>query len=71
MLGFGRAIASQMRMKRRKWYISCNKFTAQVNTDENNRIIFAAPIVKRFMGQPFENLLHWCQSLGGFHYKEL
>jgi hypothetical protein len=60
-----------MKDRKRKWQVSCNKFTVQVNTDEEGRIIFAAPIVKRFMGQPFENLLKWAESLGGMHYKEL
>lgn len=57
--------------RRRKWWVCCSKFAIQVNTDENGRITFAAPIAKKFMGQPLQNLLRWAEALGGFHYTEL
>jgi hypothetical protein len=48
----------------RHW-VSCSKFTVQVNTDANDKIIWAAPIVRKFVGQPLANLLSWAMTLGG------
>jgi len=54
-----------------KYWISCNKFTVQVDTDENFIIKNAAPIVKVFIGQPFLNLIRWSRKFGGLYYEEI
>lgn len=41
-----------------KHWVSCRMFTVQVNTIED-RITWAAPIVRKFIGQPLSNLLRW------------
>lgn len=47
-----------------KWWLSCNKFTVQVNT-QYDIIVEAAPIVARFKYQPLENLKQWMRKFGG------
>lgn len=42
-----------------KWWVSCPQFTVQVNTDEKGRIVYAAPVVREFIGQPLDNLIRW------------
>lgn len=42
----------------RKYWVSCPRFTIQVNT-VNSRIVRAAPIVRKFIGQPLDNLIRW------------
>lgn len=45
----------------KKWWFSCKSFTVQVETDERRVITKAAPIVRKFLGQPLENLERWQQ----------
>ena len=40
-------------------WISCPEFTVLVETDESGVIRKAAPIVRRFIGQPLANLQRW------------
>jgi len=54
----------------RKHWISCVRFTVQVNT-EDGVIVLAAPIVRKFIGQRLENLLGWCARLGGLKHELL
>ena len=48
-----------------KHWVSCTKFTVQVDTDERDIIVWAAPIVRKFSGQPLGFLLRWAKGLGG------
>jgi len=43
----------------KKWWVSCDRFTVQVVTNSSDVIVFAAPIVKKFMNQPMSNLIGW------------
>jgi len=54
-----------------KHWVSCVKFTVQVDTNEEGRIIIAAPIVRVFRGQPLTNLLTWCKQFGGVVHHDL
>ncbi len=45
------------------FYISCNRFTCGVITDENNKIIQTAPILKKFKGQYLTNLFKFCKNM--------
>jgi len=43
-----------------KYWLSCHRFTVQVNTDMAGIIVWTAPITRKFIGQPLTNLLGWC-----------
>lgn len=43
---------------KQSWWVSCGLFTVQVDTMDGI-ILRAAPIVRVFVGQPFERLLRW------------
>lgn len=45
----------------KKYYLSSKMFTVQVNT-RSDRIIWGAPVIKRFMGQPLRNLIRWSMA---------
>lgn len=47
------------------YYFSCNKFTVRVVTNSRGVIVDAAPIVRRFIGQPRNNLKRWADKFGG------
>lgn len=53
------------------WWLSTEKMTVYVETDANDRIINAAPIVNRFIGQPLDNLLGWLSRQGGLRKSRL
>lgn len=42
-----------------KLYISTEFFTCMVEVNEYDNIVDTAPILKRFIGQPLENLKKW------------
>lgn len=45
-----------------KWYyVSAKFFTCAVVVDDDGIILKSAPIVRRFIGQSFENLMRWTQ----------
>ena len=33
-------------------------------SERNGKIIDAAPLVRKFVGQPFQNLVNWMHSIG-------
>jgi len=45
----------------KKYYLSSKIFTIQVNTIYGN-ICWTAPIAKKFIGQPLENLIKWSRA---------
>jgi len=45
-------------------WISTEYFTVMVKTS-GVEIVWAAPLVKRFIGQPIGNLLNWAIPFGG------
>ena len=53
-----------------KYWVSCNRFTVRV-TVVDGRITDAAPVLRRFIGQPFDNLLAWARRLGGMRMEVL
>jgi|ADurb_Gly_03_Slu_FD_contig_21_131823_length_263_multi_3_in_0_out_0_1 hypothetical protein len=42
-----------------KYYVSCEKFTCLVETNEYDTIIETAPILQKFVGQNLNNLTDW------------
>ena len=55
----------------RKWWLSCQEFTVLVEADRSDCILWAAPLVRRFVGQSLENLLAWADKFGGVWVVEL
>jgi hypothetical protein len=45
--------------------------TVRVDTDANNIIVFAAPIVRVFIGQPLINLHNWMSKQPNFRRVKL
>jgi DNA polymerase III subunit gamma/tau len=55
----------------REWWVSTNRATFWVETT-GDFVSDAAPISKKFVGQPFSNLLNWFDyRFGGLKYQEL
>jgi len=46
------------------WRLSNQRFTVLVEVDAQGTIIEAAPVVRRFRGQRFENICCWMQRHG-------
>jgi hypothetical protein len=42
-----------------------------VDTDEHDIVVGGAPIIRRFVGQSFQNLLNWARKLGGLRVEGL
>lgn len=47
------------------WWLSSTSMTLGVKT-EGGVIVKAPPIIKKFIGQPLRNLVHWMKRQGGF-----
>lgn len=52
------------------WWLSSEAMTVGVTT-ESRVIVRASPIVRRFIGQPLENLVRWMRGQGGFRMERL
>ncbi|HEY1876922.1 MAG TPA: hypothetical protein VGG66_05605 [Rhizomicrobium sp.] len=52
------------------YWVSCDQWTVEVRAADG-RITQAAPIVRRFIGQPLNNLLNWARGLGGLRVEML
>ena len=55
----------------RKYWVSSKIMTIQVNVDQNNVIVFIAPVARRFIGQPIMNLVGWLRKSGAAAIKPL
>ena len=42
--------------------VETNVFVVSVDTDREGLIKHGAPIIRKFIGQPFENLKSWCEK---------
>lgn len=51
-----------------EWWFSSDKMTVSVSV-ENGIIVATAPITRKFIGQPLDNLVRWMRSLGGFRHE--
>ena len=49
-------------------WISTKYFTVEVKTN-GAEIVWAAPLVKRFIGQPIGHLLNWAIPFGGLRHE--
>lgn len=48
-----------------KWWLSSRRMTVVVE-EQGNLVVDAAPIVRKFIGQPLENLTRWMRRQGGY-----
>lgn len=56
----------------RTYWLSCSKLTCAFDVNDNDIVIKAAPILRKFCGQPKENLLRWVQNrFGDYLLREL
>ena len=46
------------------WRLSNHRFTIRVIVNAEAKIVDAAPVAKRFIGQRFENVCCWMQGIG-------
>jgi len=55
---------------RAKWletyWISTERWTVKVVTEADGNIVDAAPLVRKFIGQPFKHLKEWAERKGGY-----
>jgi len=59
-------------MSKKKYYwVSCSKFTVMIIV-VNNKIIDAAPVINKFVGQPLDNLSKWMNTkFEGYQIEEI
>lgn len=53
-----------------EWF-SCRRFTIKVVVAPDGTIQDAAPIARKFIGQPVGKLVDWMSKIGGFKYAHL
>ena len=53
------------------YWLSSNRMTVLVRVDDNHIVTNAAPVVHKFIGQPFSNLRRWMQGHGGLRVQRL
>ena len=51
------------------YWLSTNKMTVMVETDDKEIIKDSPPIVRKFIGQPINNLINWLKKQDGFQMK--
>jgi hypothetical protein len=58
-------------MNMKRYWLSTVKMTVGVTTDASGIVVEAAPIVRKFIGQPLDNLVRWLSKQQGFQVQEL
>lgn len=53
------------------WWVSSERITCLVVTDDRDIVIDAAPILRKFIGQPAKNVGRWMRKQGGFRCARL
>lgn len=51
--------------------LSSKRMTVAVDVDEQSIIREAAPVVRRFLGQPLAHLVRWMQQQGEFEMQQV
>lgn len=54
-----------------EYWISCKRMSVWAQVDEGGTLVDTANITKKFVGQPFPNLLSWLRKMGGLRVKKL
>jgi hypothetical protein len=47
------------------YWLSSNRMTVIVDTDDDGIIVYGSPIVRKFIGQHLANLISWLDKQGG------
>lgn len=55
----------------RFYWLTTEQMTVLVVCNPMGVVIETPPIIHRFIGQPFDNLLFWLQKQPGFQFEEL
>jgi hypothetical protein len=55
----------------RWWWLSTERMSVSVAIDEDDVIVDAPPIVRKFIGQPITNLMRWLAKQPGYMKAEL
>lgn len=50
-------------------WISTKMWTVEVKVDDKAKIVWTAPLVRRFLGQPIGYLLNWAIPFGGLRHQ--
>jgi hypothetical protein len=51
----------------KSYRLTCDAFVARVQVDDSDVIRWAAPVVRKFLGQPLDQLKTWMKKYGGFN----
>ncbi len=54
-----------------RWWLSTTRMTVLVECDEQDIITATPPIVRKFIGQPIDNLIAWMKKQPGLRYMRL
>lgn len=57
-------VNSDFKIRVGTWWLSNEQMTIKIKTDAVGDIRVAAPIVRRFIGQPLNNLVQWMKNMG-------
>lgn len=55
----------------KSYWLKCNAFVVEVETDDLGVITKTPPIVRKFLGEPVEALMRWMRKSGGFECRPL
>ena len=53
------------------YWLSTEKLTVRVATNEEGRLVETAPVVRRFKGQHIDNLRSWLKTFPGYQEQRL
>lgn len=53
------------------FWLSSDQMTVEVVVDFDGKICKAAPIVRKFIGQPLDNLVRWMETQTNFRMEEI
>lgn len=53
------------------WYVSSRSMTCAVQLDDNDTVVTAPPILRRFVGQPARNLGDWLRQQGAVEFTRI
>lgn len=56
-------VDSNFKSRSGTWRLSNERMTVKIRTDAAGNIQIAAPIVRRFIGQPLNNLVRWMKNM--------
>ena len=52
-----------------EYWVSSKRMTVWVQVNSMGEITDTAPVIRKFIGQPFDNLIGWMERQGGLKYE--